>query len=370
MGRAATVAMRGLALKQIHHVTPVRPAAAGELASRVYRQVEREFGVLAPPIALHSPAPEVMAASWLMLRESMLAPGLVGRAHKEAIAAAVSIGNSCPYCVTVHGATLHGLVRGAAADTIAADRIDLVADPALRAAAAWARAGSIRDVAAVLGTPFPARQAPEHVGVAVTFHYLNRMVNVFLEDAPMPPGAPRQGLAMVKRVLSFMIRGAARRIDEPGASLGLLPEAPLPADLGWALDSGPVAQAFARACAAIDRAGERTVPVPVRRLVLAELADWDGRPLGPSAGWVQRKVLGLDVADRAAGRLALLVALSSYQVSEGIVEDYRLTHTGDPVRAGSARIETAAWSAMAAARRIGAWMPADDRDRAGTALAD
>src|SRR5262249_9144287 len=158
---------------------------------RVYVQVEQEFGVLAPPIALHSPSPETMAAAWLMLRESMLAPGLVGRAHKEAIAAAVSLGNTCPYCVTVHGAALDGLVRGRAANAIVSDRIELVADPEIRTLAAWARAGSVLgggDIGGDIGTGsvdgvgngaysstarrvgFPARHAPENVGVAVTFH--------------------------------------------------------------------------------------------------------------------------------------------------------------------------------------------------------
>src|SRR4051794_40035248 len=92
-------------LDQIRYVTPVRAPAADDTVARVYQQVERDFGMLAPPVALHSPAPGPLAACWMMLRESLLADGQVQRGAKEAVAAAVSVANSCPYCVTVHAAT-------------------------------------------------------------------------------------------------------------------------------------------------------------------------------------------------------------------------------------------------------------------------
>ena len=63
-----------------------------------------------------------------MLRETLLAAGLVPRAAKEAVAVAVSLGNACPYCVQVHGGTLHGLVPGADAAAISGDRYALSAD--------------------------------------------------------------------------------------------------------------------------------------------------------------------------------------------------------------------------------------------------
>ncbi|MFD1049963.1 carboxymuconolactone decarboxylase family protein, partial [Kibdelosporangium lantanae] len=41
-------------LSRIRHVTVVRPADARGLVADVYRQAERDFGMLAPPVALHS----------------------------------------------------------------------------------------------------------------------------------------------------------------------------------------------------------------------------------------------------------------------------------------------------------------------------
>jgi AhpD family alkylhydroperoxidase len=212
-----------------------------------------------------------------MLRETLLAAGLVGRVGKEVVAAAVSLGNACPYCVEVHSATLHGLVRGRDALAIADDRIASIADPSTRDIAAWARASGTWELAARHTLPLPTERAVELVGVAVTFHYLNRMANVFLAESPLPPGAPAAARGGFLRVFGRLMRPAARRVLEPGASLNLLPAAPLPEDLSWAAGNPTIADAFARAAAAVDRAAAGSVPAPVRELVLSRLAGWNGQ---------------------------------------------------------------------------------------------
>ncbi|MFD0592043.1 hypothetical protein ACFQZ4_05300 [Catellatospora coxensis] len=55
MGALLSWATRGATLRHVRHVAPVHPAAATGLVGEVYHQVEAEFGMLAPPIALHSP---------------------------------------------------------------------------------------------------------------------------------------------------------------------------------------------------------------------------------------------------------------------------------------------------------------------------
>jgi len=366
-------AMRRPALAQIRYVAPVRSAAAAEaadtaggaLVGAVYRQTEREFGVLAPPIALHSPSPQVTAAAWLMLRETLLVPDQVARPVKEAVACGVSLANSCPFCVSVHGATLRGFAGGRAASAIARGRFDEVRDPAVRAAAVWAHGSAPGALGPAPSAPFPLDQAPEYVGVAVTFHYLNRMVNTFLEDAPMPPSAPRRGLAVVERVLSAMIRASVRHVGAPGAALELLAagdsSAGRPVDLpaGPALTAGTgrIAQALTAADVAIERAGRRSVPEPVRALVLAQLDGWDGRPKPPSRSWVEAPLERIGPRQRAAGRLALLVALASYQIDPEVIRGFRDEQPDDD----AALVETAAWAALAAARRAARRLaPPDD----------
>ncbi len=334
---------------QLRYVSPVRPRAARGLVAEVYAQVERDFGMLAPPLTLHSPAPSLLAAAWLLLRESMLASGRLSRATREAAAVAVSLGNSCPYCVDVHGTLLFGLVPEAPATALAEDRVSDITDVELRALAQWARASGIRG--AVGPPPVSPRQIPDLFGVLLTFHYLNRMVNIFLRPSPFPPGMADGTRRRVSRALGGMLSRRVRRDSAPGVSLELLVPAPLPADLEWAAGLPSLAGALARASSAVEEAGRRSVPEPVRERVLADLARWDGRPPGISRAWVADAVAALPAPHRAAGRLAYLAAFASYQVDGSTVEYFRAHHPDD-----AALVEVAAWASLSAARQVVRWV--------------
>jgi AhpD family alkylhydroperoxidase len=324
-GRLPAVLLRSSSLAQIRHVTPSRPGTADTTVARVYRQMEQEFGVLAPPVALHSPAPDVLAACWVMLRETLLVTRAAPRAAKEAVAAEVSAANRCPYCVTMHTAAVRTLTRK-------------------------------DDGGRPRREPLPAAYRPEFAAVALVFEYINRMVNVFLGEAPMPPQAPAAALGVVTRVLGRVVKAASRRVGDPDASLDLLSDAPLPPDLDWAAAEPGIATALARATAVIDRAaidsdaidrnGAPAVPPSVRDVVESELDAWDGRPKGPSRLWAGAAVSGLPEEDRPAGRLALLTAVASYQVDETVVAEYRAGHRSD-----RELIELTSWAALTAARR-------------------
>ena len=344
-----TTVLGQLGTIQVRYVSPVRRGAARGLVGRVYEQIEREFGVLAPSLVLLSPAAQVLAASWLMLRETLLVTRKVERDAKEAVATTVSLGNSCPWCATVHGTMVSGLADGLVLKGRSAESI---ADPRLRAVTTWARDCGTEEGARRHEPACPAAEAPELIGTVVLFHYYNRMVNVFLTEVPLPPGAPRMALGPVMWILDRRFRPAAERSHQPGTSLDLLPAASLPGDLSWASGDAVAEDAFARGCAAIDAAGARSVPPSVRDLVLTELENWHGEPRGPSRDWAERAVSGLPAADRAGGRLALLTALASYQVDRSVVRMYRASQPDD-----SALVELTAWASLAAARRAGAWIP-------------
>jgi alkylhydroperoxidase family enzyme len=317
----ARLLARGLRSAQgsIRYISPVRPRAARGLVAKVYKQIERDYGFLAPPITLHSPSPEVMAASWLMLRETLLASGPADRAMKEAVASAVSEANACPYCVEVHDATRRSIDGAYDSDTVRA----------------WVYGGR---------PPFPADQLEEWVGVAVTFEYVNRMNNVFLPESPIPTRVPGLARNQVRRTLGWVAAPGKRSIV-PGGSLGLLPDAPLPEDLSWAARHATIAGAFARASAVIDSAGVRSLPREVRELVHTRLSG-DASDIGLSRRWVDHAVAQLPVGDRAVAKLALLTALASFQVDDDVVASARCACADD-----AALIELTAWASLAAVRR-------------------
>jgi AhpD family alkylhydroperoxidase len=330
----STLMMKGSrrALSQIRYVSPIPPAKATGLVRKVYVQTERDFGMLAPPVALHSSAPGPLAAVWVMLRETLVAPGNASRAEKEAVAAAVSDVNSCPYCVTIHSAAARGLP----------------AEPGLHEVARWARS---------TGRPGTGQLAPtanfaELAGVAVTFHYLNRMVSVFLPDSPLPARLPKPAGGWFMRVLgSVMVSGT----PVPGTALDLLPEAPLPDEFVWAAGESRVATALASAAAALEDAGAAILPPRVREFVCDRLRGWDGHPPGPSRAWADTEVAGLAVSERPAGRLAILTAQAPYQIGPDVIEDFRSSGRGR--RAGDDElVGLTAWASMAAARTAGSWL--------------
>ena len=321
---------RGTALGHIRHLTPVAPRSAPDRVAQVYRQVERDFGMLAPPVALHAPAPEALAACWLLLRETLLAAGAATRAEKESVAVAVSRANSCPYCVQVHHAALTGLLRP---------------QPGGRRSTSSAPTTLGAGTGTGTGTGTGAGVSAELTGVAVTFHYLNRMVNIFLADSPLPPvrGPARRVAGWVAEQTMGVL---ARPALPPGGALALLPAAPLPRDLGWAAGRANVAAAMARAAAAVDAAGVRSVPPRVQRLVLSRL-DRAGPPQGAGLlDWLEPALAALPVTERPAGRLALLTAFASYRVTDRVVDDFRRACPGDDTL-----VELTCWAAFTAARR-------------------
>lgn len=316
-------------LNDTRHIRVVKRRHATGLVAEVYRQVEREFGMLAPPTAMHSASPDVLAASWTILRETMLAEGHADRASKEAVATGVSEANSCPYCADVHGMTL-AAIPDADADALTT----------------WARSSATGPAS----LPASRDQAPELVGVAVAFHYYNRMVNVFLRESPFPSHVPESAKPKARTVMGRVLRPWVKG-PQAGESLEFLPAAPLSDDLWWAAPNPVVASAFARAYTAVEAAGVRSVPAGVRSLVLGRLSVWDGTPPGLSRSWVDAPVATLPAAEQAAGRLALTIAMASYQVDDEMVARFRETAPDDVTL-----LELASWASMAAARRVSTWL--------------
>ncbi len=99
------------------------------------------------------------------------------------------------------------------------------------------------------------------------------------------------------------------------------------------------------------RLASGAVPTSVRELLGGELAAWTGLPPGPRRAWADEKTRGLAAADRPAGRLALLTAFASYQVTQADVSEFRRESPDD-----ASLIELTSWASLAAARTVGTWL--------------
>ncbi len=333
----------------IKHIQPVSSASASGLLAQAYPQIKRDFGALVEPFTLHAPTPRLLVGVWMATRETELV-GSVRREIKEAVAATVSRLNQCPYCVDAHTMMLHATSAHGISAAISHEQDEQIQDTAVRRIVAWANVTRSPGDLLLQTPPFSKDEAPEIIGTAVAFHYINRMVDIFLDETPLPSN--RGWLkGTLKRMAGWYFSRAARRQKPAGTSLALLPEAELPADLGWAAASPTVAGAFARWSAVVERAGQDALPAGVRAFVREYIAAWNGESPGLSRNWMEKAVTGLADAEKPAAHLALLSALAPYQIDENTIAAFRTQQPGD-----DKLIAATAWASFTAARRVGTWL--------------
>lgn len=150
-----------------------------------------------------------------------------------------------------------------------------------------------------------------------------------------------------EKILGSERRDTSQLDIEPGRSLSLLPEAPLPDDLAWALPNPRIAAALTRWAAAIDRQTSLAVSDTARAAVEDRLREWNGGRMPLSRSWVDQEIVGLKGQDRDIARFALVTAKASYQVDDTLVAGV-LGPGCDQERL----IRVLAWAAFSAARRI------------------
>ncbi len=275
------------------HVTPVPPRSATGLVAEVYRQQAADTGLpRMPALMVLSPVPELLAATWSLLREALMA-GPVPRTDRELVALGVSLANRCPFCVNAHAMFLHATGDHRLAEAVL--RGERPADP---------RQARLLDVALSPDDP------PELAGTALAFHFINRMVSALHTDDVLPGGLQRS--RAVRGLAGRMLSRAAARPLPPGESLRLLPVTP--PSPAWAGRS-PVGTAYAALVEIAERGAEL---VPQAAAVREEIAAWDGThpPLG--SPWPAEPVR----------RLALLAAKAPYRIGEADVAAAGLDEAG------------------------------------------
>ncbi|MBX6385039.1 MAG: carboxymuconolactone decarboxylase family protein [Microbispora sp.] len=319
------------------YVTPVPTEAAKGLIAEVYHQIARDFGIARMPLFMTlSPAPEVLAATWAVLRESLLA-GRVPRAAKEVVAAGVSLANRCPFCVDAHTVLLHATGEHGLAEAVA--RGDTPSDPEYARLLAWATGTATAGQA----PPCPPDQAAEHIGTALAFHFINRMVSSLLTDDLLPAGLQRSRL--VRGLSGRALARAVRRVLPRGEALPLLRELPSGRAPDWAAGT-PIGAAFAALYAGAGE-GAALLGEEAGEVVVDAVAAWDGgHP--PLHGW-PGALEDVAPARRPAARLALLAALAPYRVTDADVAAWREAGGG---RSDADLVRLLAFGAITAVRRI------------------
>ena len=338
----------------IHYIRAVPYGQRSGLVAEVYDQMMRDFQ-LVPPITLHSLVPGLLAGVWTAVRESVVA-GPASRVEREAAIAAVSRINTCSFCVDVHSIALRGAGEHDVASVVARGADDKIADPQLRSLVQWAAATRTPNAEILRNPPFTGADAAQIIGSVLMFHYINRPVNVFLDESPLSllPPVMRSFKGLAGRIAGSVI--GSRTLDNtpaPGASLSFLPEAPLPEQFQCATSNPYVAGAWARFAAVVEEAGRQSLHEQVRQLVLSHVSAWNGEEMPLSRSWVEDAIVSVSEEHKPAARVALLTALASHQVDQGTVEAFQRQQTEE-----TDLVKVVAWASLAAVRRISQWLQA------------
>ncbi|MET9497620.1 carboxymuconolactone decarboxylase family protein [Streptomyces sp. NPDC006552] len=320
------------------YTRPPSPAAATGTAATVWAQTASDFGIARPPtLVVLTSAPELLAPAWALLRESLIA-GSGSRTDRELVAAGVSQANRCPFCVDAHAVLLHATGDHALGEAVAA-----AAAPRDERAArllAWGRATRVPGAPELTPPPFAAADLASHLGTALAFHFVNRIVSALCDENLLPAGAQR--LRAVRSLAGRSVSRVVRAAHAPGASLTLL-DSPGPGPR-WAAGTsvGPAYDALRAAAAS----GADLLDDTDLGLVLETVARWDGSHPGPGPDGLP------DRAERPGARLALLAALAPYRITAADVAAWRV-----PPFTDRCLVRLIAYGAFAAVDRIESALP-------------
>jgi AhpD family alkylhydroperoxidase len=292
------------------YTEPLPAKSATGTVAEVYAQIALDFGIAEPvTFAVLSCAPELLAPTWALMRESLIA-GAGSRTGKELVALGVSLANKCPFCVDAHTVLLH-----ATGDHALAERLARGEQPHHEEHArllAWGQHTRVPG-SALAPYPFPREHAPAYLGTALTFHFINRIASALLTENLLPAGAQR--FRAVRSLTGRALARTVRRSARSGTALALLDRIDPGEAPAWA-GGTPVGLAYAALLRAA-MSGAGLLDTDDHHIVEQTLQDWDGtHPPLTLAGFPDRR-------ERPAARLALLAALAPYRITDEDVAAWR-----------------------------------------------
>lgn len=342
--------------KQVRHIIPVPVKKSTGKVAQIYTQIRRDFQ-LVPPLTLFSASPELLAGVWSIWRESQFVQGVMPRATLEAVSAAISRINECPYCVDAHTGMLHATSKHDVVNAIFECNTLLINDDRTRQIVEWALATKTPGASILKSPPFTSIEAPEIIGTTIVYHFVNRMVNIFLKPSPLP--IPTGSVKLRKMAIRLFGATIAKRIVKrkvtAGDSLKFTTQAKLTKDFSWAISSNYISSAYASFNNLIEKLGEQIISDKVIKIVKHQIKKWQGEDMGLSQNWVNKLIVDLDCADKPVAKLALLTAIAPYQVDENTINQFRVIHPDD-----ESLLNVTAWASFSAARHIGKWLHLKD----------
>jgi alkylhydroperoxidase family enzyme len=274
-----------------------------------------------------------MEAAWSLVRETLIVNGKIDRITKEAIAGAVSTSNKCPFCVAAHIEMSGGKVI--------TGREQL---------SKWSTSHYTPNAPIILDPPFSNDEAPEIIGTAMAFHYINRMVSVFLIDFPLP--LPEFLAWMKPHITAFFNLAAAGNITKvvakPGTSLDWVSGDLRKAKFTWAEPNTHILKCFNGFDKLIGEIEVKGNGDSAMEAASKYIEQWNGEFPDLGNQWLVSAIESLSEKNLVLAQFILLVALQTNKISEELISTLKKYQLTD-----KELLTYAAWGAWKAARKIG-----------------
>ena len=200
--------------------------------------------------------------------------GHASRTDKEVVTVAVSQANQCRFCVDAQTIMIHATGEHQLAEDLLHGRP--LPEPHDRLAA-WAKAPRTPGAVQLREPPFPAEEAGEFLGRALSTHFTNRMFSALTDEQLIPGNLHRS--QSIRRVGGMTYARTVRRQLAPGENLALLTDIPRGPTPDWAAGTAlGVALAALRGAATV---GGALLSETSRELLRATVADWAGTIRNP-----------------------------------------------------------------------------------------
>jgi AhpD family alkylhydroperoxidase len=329
------------------YISPIKASKAKGLVDQVYSQVKQDFGQIVEPFTLHSPLPKLLAGVWMTSRESELV-GIVPREEKEAIAACISQLNRCPYCIDAHTIMLRATGNKKAAKQITKQNYQNIQNKNIQKIIKWALSTLNPNSPLIQNPPFSTNQAPEIIGTALFYHYINPLVTIFLGKTPLPlPFLKNQ----MKQIATQLFKKAVKKQKKSGLSLSLLPIPKLPKEYLWAKASANISEAYSKFTNQIKEIEKKYIISQTKETISNYIKNWNPQTLPSNLEWIEINTKTLHPKIKASTSLALLTIEAPHKITKNNINSFQKYYPDQ-----RQLLAIIAWASFTKAIKIGSWL--------------
>ena len=319
---------------------------------KINEQITRDFG-LAGPLTLSTPSKRVHAVRWVVARESFIVETHVKRVLKEIVATSIAQINKCPYCEDAHSTSITSTGNKYISEIITSGDWQTIKNPKIKQLVKWSLNTRNPNAEIIKNPPFSKQEASEIIGTALVFHSTNRLVNIFLEDSPLPSFL---GKGLMKKVaLNFasktLFKSMVEKQTVAGEGLQFIKDYKIPLKLDWSKENLPYSKALTAEKMVLNQIENDLIPKEVSMLFKEKINNWQGEEMPMGRSWLHEIINKINLDEKPVANIVFLAAFAPYSITKSDIEAFRDIYNSD-----TELVEVCFWAIQNLTNRIGEWM--------------